>query len=229
MATQIKKLSGSPVTSALKCQMSDGASPSVRTPRFAAVSFGRETCGSLEQAEQREWLVTNGIGGFASGTVSGNLTRRYHGLLFAALHPPVGRTQMVAKFDETAGYNGTDYPLSTNRWVSGSVEPKGYLNIESFHLEGTTPVWRFAIGDALLEKRIWMQQGENITFVQYSMIRASNVVELECKALVNYRDYHSTTHAGNWQMQIQSIEHGLKVTAFDGALRRSNSFLSFEP
>jgi predicted glycogen debranching enzyme len=183
----------------------------------AAVSFGRETCGSLEQAEQREWLITNGIGGFASGTVSGNLTRRYHGLLLSALHPPVGRTQMVAKLDETARYNGTGCPLSTNRWVSGTVEPRGYLNIESFHLEGTTPVWQFAIGDALLEKRIWMQQGENATFVQYSLIRASNALELECKALVNYRDYHSTTRAGNWQMQVEKIEHGLKVTAFDGA------------
>src|SRR5215471_17269233 len=139
--------------------------------RKAKVEFGRETCGSLEQAEQREWLVTNGIGGFASGTVSGNLTRRYHGLLLAALHPPVGRTQMVAKFDETARYDGAEYPLSTNRWVSGAIEPKGYLNIESFHLEGTTPVWQLAIGDALLEKRIWMQQGENTTFVQYSLIR----------------------------------------------------------
>src|SRR5216684_4386474 len=201
MATQMKKLSGSPAT----------------LPRNAVVSLGRETCGSLEQAEQREWLVTNGIGGFASGTVSGNLTRRYHGLLLAALHPPVGRTQMVAKFDETARYNGAEYALSTNRWVSGSVEPKGYLNIETFHLDGTTPVWQFVIGDALLEKRIWMQQGENTTLVQYSLIRASGALELECKALVNYRDYHSTTHAGNWQMQVENIKHGLKVTAFAGA------------
>jgi predicted glycogen debranching enzyme len=217
MATQIKKLSGAPVTPAQERQVSGGESPSIRMPRIAAVSFGRETCGSLEQAERREWLVTNGIGGFASGTVSGNLTRRYHGLLLAALHPPVGRTQMVAKFDETARYDGAEYPLSTNRWVSGTVEPKGYLNIESFQLEGTTPVWRFAIGDALLEKRIWMQQGENTTFVQYSLIRANNALELECKALVNYRDYHSTTRAGNWQMQVENIEHGLKVIAFDGA------------
>jgi predicted glycogen debranching enzyme len=217
MATQVKKLSGSPATLARERQSSDGESPSARMLRNAAVSFGRETCGSLEQAEQREWLVTNGIGGFASGTVSGNLTRRYHGLLLAALHPPVGRTQMVAKLDETARYNGVEYPLSTNRWVSGTVEPKGYLNIESFQLDGTTPVWRFVIGDALLEKRIWMQQGENTTFVQYSLVRASNALELECKTLVNYRDYHSTTHAGNWQMQVENVEHGLKVTAFDGA------------
>ena len=216
MATQVQKPAGSVrgSTPNRKAIMEDTPATLSQT---AAVSFGRETCGSLEQAEQREWLITNGIGGFASGTVSGNLTRRYHGLLLSALHPPVGRTQMVAKLDETARYNGTECPLSTNRWVSGTVEPRGYLNIESFHLEGTTPVWQFAIGDALLEKRIWMQQGENATFVQYSLIRASNALELECKALVNYRDYHSTTRAGNWQMQVEKIEHGLKVTAFDGA------------
>src|SRR5437899_12106198 len=92
--------------------------------RQAKLAFGREICGSLDIAEQREWLVTNGIGGFASGTVSGNLTRRYHGLLFAALNPPMGRTQMVAKLDEVASYDDADYPLATNRWTSGAVEPK---------------------------------------------------------------------------------------------------------
>ena len=63
--------------------------------------------------------MTNGIGGFASGTVSGNLTRRYHGLLFAALQPPVGKTLLVAKLDETAHYDGIDYELSSNRWLGG--------------------------------------------------------------------------------------------------------------
>ena len=217
MATQIKKLPENPKKLTKGSSVSDRANfPILKSQNFP-ISFGREICGSLDQAEEREWLVTNGIGGFASGTISGNLTRRYHGLLLAALQPPVGRTQMVAKFDETVRYDGVDYPLSTNRWVGGTVEPKGYLNIESFHLEGTTPVWRFAIGDALLEKRIWMQQGENTTFVHYSLIRASKPLELEGKSLVNYRDYHSTTHAGNWQMQIEKGGNGVKVTAFDEA------------
>jgi len=183
----------------------------------ANIDFGREICGSLEIAEQREWLVTNGIGGYASGTISGNLTRRYHGLLLAALNPPVGRTQLVAKLDETAGYEGSVYPLATNRWASGAVEPKGYLHIESFRLEGATPAWRFAFADTLLEKRIWMRQGENTTYVQYSLLRASSSLRLTLKALVNYRDYHSSTHAGDWQMQVESIERGVKITAFDGA------------
>jgi predicted glycogen debranching enzyme len=98
----------------------------------AAAEFGREVCGSLEIAEQREWLVTNGIGGFASGTVSGNMTRRYHGLLFAALKPPVGRTLLVASVEETVRYHGGDYPLATNRWVGGAVAPSGYRYLEVF-------------------------------------------------------------------------------------------------
>lgn len=185
--------------------------------RKAKVEFGRDICGSLDAAEQREWLVTNGIGGYASGTVSGNLTRRYHGLLLAALNPPVGRTQLVAKLDETARYDGEEYALATNRWASGAVEPKGYLNIESFRLEGTTPVWQFALGDALLEKRIWMRQGENTTYVQYTLLRGSRSVELELKALVNYRDFHSNTHAGDWRMKVEPVENGIQITAFDGA------------
>ncbi len=184
--------------------------------RKAKLEFGRETCGSLEIAEQREWLVTNGIGGFASGTVSGNLTRRYHGLLVAALHPPVGRTQLVAKLDETAHYAGIEYALATNRWLSGAVEPKGYVNIESFRLEGTTPIWQFALGDALVEKRIWMHRGENTTYVQYTLLRGGQPLGLELKALVNYRDFHSSTHAGDWQMKVEAIEEGVQINAFDG-------------
>jgi predicted glycogen debranching enzyme len=186
--------------------------------RKAEVEFGREVCGSLEIAEQREWLVTNGIGGYASGTVSGNLTRRYHGLLLAALKPPVGRTQLVAKFEEAAQYDGSDFVLGTNRWASGAVEPKGYLNIESFRLEGTTPVWRFALADAVLEKRICMQQGENTTYVQYSFVRGRGPLRLTVKALVNYRDFHSSTHAGDWRMRVEAAENGVQITAFDGAV-----------
>jgi predicted glycogen debranching enzyme len=181
------------------------------------IEFGRDVCGSLDIAEQHEWLVTNGIGAYASGTISGNLTRRYHGLLIAALNPPVGRAQLVAKLEETASYDGAEYALSANRWASGAVEPTGYINIESFCLDGTTPVWRFALADALIEKRISMRQGENTTYVQYSLVRASRSLRLDLKALVNYRDFHSSTHAGNWQMQIKAVEQGAQIAAFYGA------------
>jgi predicted glycogen debranching enzyme len=183
----------------------------------AEVQFGREVLGELEAAETREWLVTNGLGGFASGTVAGTATRRYHGLLIAALQPPTVRTLLVSGLEESASYLAGNYPLATNRWLSGFVSPKGYLHMESFFLEGTKPVWRYALADALLEKRVWMKQGENTTYVQYSLVRASAPVELHAKALVGYRDFHATMQAQGWQMRIATVEQGLRVTAFDAA------------
>ncbi len=181
------------------------------------VKFGREVCGNFEAAEAREWLVTNGIGGFASGTIAGNMTRRYHGLLMAALQPPVGRTHLVAGLDEIVRYAGKEYPLATRYWASGAIDPKGFLSIEGFRLEGMTPVWTYALAGALLEKRIWMRQGENTTYVQYTLLRGARPIELELKALVNYRDFHGSTHAGDWRMKIDPVENGVMIVAFDGA------------
>ena len=182
-----------------------------------SIEFGREICGELSSAEAREWLVSNGIGGYASGTVAGLNTRRYHGLLIAALNPPLVRTLLLAKIDETALYDKQCYPLHTNRWTTETVEPQGYRRIERFTLEGTVPVWRFACADALLEKRVWMQQGANTTYVQYTLLRATQPLTLSLKALVNYRDYHSATQANGWQMSIEPIEQGICITAFLGA------------
>jgi predicted glycogen debranching enzyme len=183
----------------------------------AEIEFGREICGDLDAAEAREWIVTNGIGSFASGAVAGSFTRRYHGLLIAALQPPLGRTQLVSAIDETLRYGDLEYPLATHRWASGAIDPSGFRYIESFRLEGTTPVWTYALADALIEKRIWMRQGENTTFLQYTLVRASSSAELECKTLVNYRDFHSFTHAGDWRMKIDPLSDGLRIIAFDGA------------
>lgn len=185
---------------------------------LAEVQFGREVCGDLEIAESREWLVTNGLGGYASGTVAGTATRRYHGLLVAALQPPVQRTVLVNGLDESVRYLDSSFSLSTNRWMSGFVSPRGYLQIESLHLEGSKPVWRYAWEDALVEKRIWMKQGENTTYVQYSLLRGSAPVEIEGKVLVNYRDFHQTTQAEDWQMGIEPVAQGMRLQAFEGAV-----------
>ena len=182
------------------------------------IDFDRALCSDLSNAERREWLVTNGMGGFASGTVAGVRTRRYHGLLVAALRPPLGRTLLVSKFDETLRYGGNSYTLSVNRWNGDIKNTPDPLWLDRFHLEGTVPVWTYICADALLEKRIWMEQGANTTYVQYALKRASGAVAVDLKALVNYRDYHSNTHAGEWRMSIDSIEKGIQVTAFDGAI-----------
>ncbi len=181
------------------------------------IDFGREICGILPTSETREWLVTNGIGGFASGTIAGLLTRRYHGLLIAALKPPLDRTLLVTKLDEVVRYGKEVCPLSTNRWTDGKVSPHGYRQIERFLLEGTVPVWRYACSDAILEKRIWMQQGENTTYVHYQLHRATQPLTLTFKVFVNYRDYHGSTTGNGWKMAAQAIENGLRVSAYPEA------------
>jgi len=193
------------------------------------MQFGRDICGQLPLAERREWLVTNGIGGYACGTIAGTLTRHYHGLLNAALKPPLDRTLLLAKVDETVVYGEQTYSLNCDRWADGTVTPHGYQHLERFALEGTIPTWYYAWRDALLIKRVWMEQGANTTYVRYDLKRASAPVCLSLKALVNHRKHHHSTRGQDWTMHIEPIDLGLregetvpgktgiKVTAFEGA------------
>ena len=183
-----------------------------------AIAFSRSITNNLEFAQSKEWIVTNGIGGYASGTIANLLTRRYHGLLIAALQPPLGRTLLVSKLDETVTYANQTIPLFTNRWLGEIIKPHGYQNIEFFHLEGSIPVWTFTISDALLEKRIWMQYGSNTTYVQYHLKRASNPLKLSVKALVNYHDHHAATVGEGWNVQILNVENGIQINPFYGAV-----------
>ena len=178
---------------------------------LSAVSFGREVCGELDAAEQREWLVTNGLGGYAGGTVAGLLTRRYHGLLVAALDPPHRRTLLLTRLDETARYGGQSYALATNRWSDGSVEPSGYRYLERFRLEGTTPVWSYACRDALIEKRVWMEPGANTTYIRYDLCRGTAPLDLSVKAIVNSRDHHSNTHADDLEINVGAVPNGVRA------------------
>ncbi len=183
----------------------------------APIVFGRDLCGDLAISESREWLVTNGIGGYASGTVAGVLTRRYHGNLMAALKLPVGRTLLVAKFEEIVEYDAREYPLFTNRWADGTVDPPGYRQIERCALDGTIPCWRFACADAILEKRVWMEQGANTTYVRYDLVRACRPAALLVKVLVNYRQDHGSTRGNGWTMTVTPTAHGVRIEPFHGA------------
>ena len=111
----------------------------------------RESCGDFGVSSAREWLVTNGGGGYAAGTVADAATRRYHGLLVAALAPPLGRKVLFSKLDARANYAGQDYDLSTTRWHDGTLAPAGFINLEHFRLDGTTPIWTYHLGDAVVE------------------------------------------------------------------------------
>ena len=182
------------------------------------IAFGRGICDDLASGERREWLATNGLGSYASGTVAGTLTRRYHGLLVAALKPPVERTLLVTKIDETVRYRDERYELFANRWNDGLISPAGFVNVERFMLDDTMPVWHFAVADAVLEKRVWLEPNENTAYVRYRVLRAESPIAVALSVFGNYRDHHGNTHAGNWQFAIDRDGDGLRVRAYDGAV-----------
>lgn len=174
------------------------------------IDFGRGMVSSLEFLE-REWLVTNGIGGYACGTVAGMLTRRYHGLLVAALSPPLKRTLLLTKVDETIEYGGVQYRLFVNRWSDDRVDPRGFDYLERFHLEGTTPVWTYAIGEALLEKRVWMQTAQNTTYIQYSLKSTPRPALISVNFVANKRSHHGISVGRNWLPQTRTTSSGLEL------------------
>ena len=178
----------------------------------------RALCGELSVSQAREWIVTNGLGGFAAGTIGGPLTRRYHGLLFAARTPPVGRILLCPKIDAEIGYDGATYALATDLWRGGAIAPQGYRYLVDFRRDGTVPVWTYACGDALIERRVWMEQGMNRTYVAFRVVRARAAVHVTLHAFANHRDLHATTHAGGWTMQVNATSAGVRVVPFDGAM-----------
>jgi len=147
-------------------------------------------CGDLAAAESREWLLTNGRGGYAMGTVAGTLTRRYHGLLIAAVDPPVQRRLVVARFELDVTYDGTTYGLSTNRWDSGDTAPRGYRYLEAFELNDGLPTWTYACGDALLSVTFAMPLGADATAVALRVVRARGSLEVSGRLVVADRDHH---------------------------------------
>jgi predicted glycogen debranching enzyme len=182
--------------------------------------LGRDICGQWDSAIAHEWLVTNGLGGYACGTVAGANTRRYHAFLMASLKPPVDRTLLVAKIDVTVEYLGRTFPLTANEFADGTVDPHGFVHLESFTVVHGVPVWRYAIADALLEQKIFMARGANTSYLRLEVLRSTGPLRVLLKPLVTYRDYHSLGRGVRPFRLVpgdpaQSV--GCTIEAFDGA------------
>ena len=147
-----------------------------------------------DESSRREWLVTNGLGGYASASLSGANTRRYHGLLVPAFSPPLGRAVLLSKVEEEVRVEDQLYQLSANKYPS-VVQPQGFRHLQRFT---TRPVptftYQFHEDTVVLEKRVWMAHARNTVYVQYTLVKAPEPVRLSLVPLTAYKDYHTEQH-----------------------------------
>ncbi len=181
------------------------------------INLDSKICSTIDGAFSREWIETNGIGGYASATVAGANTRRYHGLLVAATRPPLGRVVMLSKFEETLIVSGARFDLSSNQYP-GTIHPEGYKYLTRFRLD-PFPVWTFEAAGIEIERSLFMPHGENTTVVQWklkddlSMQIARPVLEI--KPLVAFRDHHHLRHHEDGEI--------------DGEYQTADGVVSIEP
>jgi predicted glycogen debranching enzyme len=159
------------------------------------IQFDQQITQNFNEAIRREWLETNGLGGWASSTVAGAHTRRYHGLLVAALHPPVGRMVMLSKLDETISVEDQRLELTTNVY-SGAVHPQGYRYLQHFS-KNFFPEFTYEADGVRLQKTVAAVNGENTTLILYEVSEASPTFTLELQPFIAGRDYHSLIHAND--------------------------------
>ena len=159
------------------------------------IKLSEEVLTDIKAASSREWLETNGIGGYSSGTVAGLNSRRYHGYLVAAAKPPLGRAVLLSKLEETLIVNGERLNLSCNRFP-GVVEPRGYEYLTSFRLD-PFPIWTYRVAGIEIEKTLFMVHGENTVVCSWSIgdkPAAMEWPELEIRPLLAFRDHHHLRH-----------------------------------
>jgi predicted glycogen debranching enzyme len=193
-----------------------GSRNDVRFERVTILTLGRQICGHWDGAADTEWLVTNGLGGYACGTVALANTRRYHGFLVASLTPPVQRMLLVAKTDIRVKYLDLETDLTANEFAGGTVSPQGFVHLESFAVVDSIPTWHYAIADSLLELKIFMAQGANTSYLSVELLRATAPMQVILKPYVAYRDHHSHNR-GAQPFALESAADECCIRAFAGA------------
>src|SRR5580765_563644 len=175
------------------------------------IDLDTEICSSFESSSSREWLETNGTGSYASSSVSGANTRRYHGLLVAATRPPLGRMVLLSKFEETVMVGGERYEISCNQYP-GSVHPDGCKYLTGFRLE-PFPVWTYEVAGYVIERKLFMVYGEDTTVISWSVKdrkkRDKTQIMLELKPLLAFRDHHHLRHEDTAFERDYTVEEGL--------------------
>jgi predicted glycogen debranching enzyme len=177
------------------------------------IDVAEEVCRDYRRSSKLEWLLGNGTGGFAMGTVAGANTRRYHGLLVASLHPPVERMVTLSRLEETLLQPGGAVPLSVNQYP-GTLYPSGHLKLSGFRWDGG-PVWTWLVGGVEVERRVMLVPGAQTVVVRYA---ATAPVRLRVEPLLAFRDYHGLAH-----------RNGSAWTGFEERVDGATRLLRFQP
>ena len=180
------------------------------------ISFGPQLCGDLESAVSREWLVPDGLGGYAMGTVGGLRTRRYHGLLVVAGETPASRRLGLASLDvavTTPG--GGQVRLGAHEWRAGEVDPRGFELLERFELVDGLPRWRWRIGDLVIERELAMVHGRACVAVLHRLV-SGGPARLSLAAACTWRDAHGERRADGPAPGVEPAAGGAIV---EGAFR----------
>ncbi len=167
--------------------------------KLPQIYIGPQSLSDFEDAIKMEWIETNGLGGYASSTILGINTRKYHGLLVAAFNPPVDRRVLLAKLDETLIVNNKEYQLGSNEFKCG-IQPRGYEFLSEFSLS-PIPTFKYSVDGVRLQKTVFMPYKKNATVVSYEVSSPNeNGVSVRISPLVNSRHFHAVTDKDhtNW-------------------------------
>jgi len=160
--------------------------------RLPRIEVGKKPLSDFDRAIGKEWLVTNGLGGYASSTVLGINTRKYHGLMVAAFNPPVDRRVLLSKLDEEIRVENQTYYLGSNEFRN-NINPQGHRHLTYFALD-PLPTYKYVAEGIQLQKTVFTPHGMNMTVVVYEVTnpRHSDVV-IRITPLVNSRHFHAVT------------------------------------
>lgn len=159
-----------------------------------------------------EWLDTNGLGGYASGSIVGAKTRKYHGLLVAPFNPPTERRVLVSKVEERIFQEGVINDISVNQFIGDSIYPNGHDFLKEFD-RSPVATWIYEGENWQLKKKIFMVPGSNTTVVTYENT-GKKVFDIQLHPLLENKDYHSITLENHFDFYYQQEKSGIKVHAY---------------
>ncbi len=175
------------------------------------MKFGKKQM-NLEEGLSKEWMITNGIGGYASSTILGCNTRKYHGLLIAPLTPPARRFLMLSKMDESIEIEGEKHNLYTN--MGRNYISDGYQYQQSFEKD-YIPIFTYKVEDVTIKKLICMEYGKNTVAILYRIKNGKKQAKLTLAPIMNYRDFHQVNHNHSYRLKQEIKNRKVKVIVDD--------------